>query len=86
MILICDVDLFKTLRHWGALGTKRQDAIIIYNVYRQFIAIKEKVNRSDLPDSGVMTETTSLNGLSSPSVEACRWKLYLVTGVRSLAM
>ena len=29
MIFICDVDLFKTLRHWGALGTKTQDAIII---------------------------------------------------------
>ena len=46
----------------------------------------EMVDISDLPDSRVMMETTLLCGLSSPSVEACRWKPYLVTGVRSLAM
>ena len=55
-------------------------------VYRQLIIGNKKVDVSDLPDSGVMTEITLLSGLSSPSVEACRWKLYVVTGVRSLAM
>lgn len=56
-------------------------------VYTQLILPRnETVDVSNLPDSRVMTETTLLCGLSSPSVEACRWKLYLVTGVRSLVM
>lgn len=55
-------------------------------VYTQLVTRNEKVDVPDLPDSGVRTDTTLLSGLSSPSVEACRWKLYLVTGVRSLAM
>lgn len=76
------MNVTKSSNHWKMLTIQ-----YLKLVYTQLILTRnETVDVSNLPDSRVMTETTLLCGLSSPSVETCRWKLYLVTGVRSLAM